>query len=163
MRRFAGDVFLAVAFGLWAAQATADQQGQVVLQLQAEVRETLRTPEGREIARFVPANVLSQGEVVYYTVRIRNPTSVYLKDVAVVQRIPANTTYVAGSAAAPAADIEFSIDGGRTFHPPSQLLVNVEGRPVSADVAHYTHIRWRLRNALAPGAVALARFRAVFQ
>jgi hypothetical protein len=27
----------------------------------------------------------------------------------------------------------------------------------------YTHIRWHLRNALAPGAVALARFRAVFR
>lgn len=123
----------------------------------AEVRETARTPEG-EVHRFLPATLLTQGQVVYYTVRIHNPTSVALSGVVVTQRIPANTTYVPGSASGPAARVSLSSDGGQTFQPekepPPQLAAEA--------AEHYTHIRWALRYPLAPDAVALARFRAVF-
>ena len=142
--------------------ALADDAIQVQTQLIAEVRELTDVASGRERYHYVPATVLSQGQVVYYTVRITNPASVFAKNVIVTQRIPANTTYVAGSAAAPAADVTFSLDGGETFLPPGQLTMDVEGKRQPVPASQFTHIRWHLRNALAPGAVALARFRAVF-
>ena len=42
-------------------------------ELVAEVRENVSTTPGREVFRFVPARLLEQGQVVYYTVRITNP------------------------------------------------------------------------------------------
>ena len=42
-------------------------------------------------------------------------------------------------------------------------MIDVEGTTQLAPVAQYTHIRWQLRNPLAPGATALARFRATFR
>lgn len=139
----------------------ADESVQLELRLLAEVRRSSGRA-GRETHHFVPARHLSQGEVVYYTVRIRNPTTEYMPKAVVVQKIPANTSYVAGSAAAPGAQVMFSIDGGESFGTPEQLQVNVEGRMQPASPARYTHVRWQLRNALAPGAVALARFQAIF-
>jgi uncharacterized repeat protein (TIGR01451 family) len=149
-------------FGLFAAAvlaaffdsaASADEGSDIETELIAEVRENVSTTPGREVYRFVPARMLEQGQVVYYTLRITNQTSVPLRNVAVVQPVPANTTYLADSASGPGADVTFSGDGGRTFSPAGSL----------AQAPHYTHIRWQLRNPLAPGATALARFRATFR
>lgn len=109
-----------------------------------------------------PASALVQGQEVYYTVRITNPNAVFAREVSVVQQIPANTRYVAGSAAGPGARIDFSVDGGHSFASPRQLRVADEPDKPAAPRS-YTHIRWRLNHPLAPGAVALARFRAVFE
>lgn len=132
-------------------------------ELTAEVRETLGEPPDRQTYRYMPATMLAQGQVVYYTLRITNPTPVFARGVLVTQRIPANTTYVFGSAAGPGADVSFSIDGGQTFAKAAELVTLQDGktRPIPAE--QYTHIRWQLRNPLAPGASALARFRAVFR
>ncbi|HEX2492798.1 MAG TPA: hypothetical protein VHK24_03415 [Steroidobacter sp.] len=142
--------------------AAADEQASVSAQLVAEVRETARTPEGREHHRFLPAAMLTQGQVVYYTVRIHNPTPVYINDVAVTQRVPANTTYVPHSAAGPGAEVLLSTDGGQTFQPEANRTANAPRGAQSEDPARYTHILWKLRYPLAPDALALARFRAVF-
>jgi uncharacterized repeat protein (TIGR01451 family) len=132
--------------------------------LVAEVRESVELQDGRRMQRLVPAGVVTQGQVVFYTVEIRNPTAAPIRDVIVVQRIPANTTYVVDSAAGPSADIMFSVDGGQSFWPEKELVVaKAPAEARKAKPQDYTHIRWQLRNALAPGAVALARFQAVFR
>lgn len=157
--RVFGAVF-AIAF----AVNTSAADSKVEVQLLAEVKTSASAPDGSQVARFAPAATLSQGEVVYYTVRILNPTSEYLRDVIVTQPIPANTTYSEHSAAGPGTEIQFSADGGLTFAPEGRVLTTDSGgvqRPATAQ--DLTHIRWRLRNALAPGAVALARFQAVFR
>jgi uncharacterized repeat protein (TIGR01451 family) len=143
-----------------ATQALASEAVELRTQLIAEVRETLDTQQGRPVHRMVPASRLSQGQVVYYTVRITNPTPVFANNVVVSQRVPANTTYMKDSAVGPGAEVEFSLDGGVTFARPEELKLDDGTR---APPERYTHIRWRLRNPLAPGAVALARFRAVFR
>lgn len=140
----------------------AEEASDIQTELVAEVRENISTTPGREVFRFVPARMLEQGQVVYYTVRITNQTTVPLRNVAVVQSVPANTTYLADSAAGPGADVSFSVDGGRNFATAQALTIEVEGAQRPAKTAQYTHIRWQLRNPLAPGATALARFRATF-
>jgi uncharacterized repeat protein (TIGR01451 family) len=146
-----------------AARAEEPQSSDIQTELIAEVRENFSTTPGREAYRFVPAKLLEQGQVVYYTLRITNQTSVPLRNVAVVQPVPANTTYLADSASGPGATTSFSVDGGRTFAAADALMIEVEGASQLAQVTQYTHIRWQLRNPLAPGATALARFRATFR
>lgn len=144
--------------------ALSEEPPDVETTLIAEVREPQLLASGKEVHRLVPATTIEQGQVVYYTVRIHNPTPVVARNVTVVRRVPANTVYVEGSASGPAADIHFSADGGQTFASPSQLtVVTPEGGTRRATPEDYTHIRWRLRYPLSAGSVALARFRAVFQ
>jgi uncharacterized repeat protein (TIGR01451 family) len=143
--------------------ALAQEPQEVQTELVAEVRENVSTTPGREVFRFVPARLLEQGQVVYYTVRITNQTTVPLRNVTVVQPVPANTVYIADSASGPGANVSFSTDGGHAFAAASALTVELDGIRQPAQPAQYTHIRWELRNPLAPGATALARFRATFQ
>jgi uncharacterized repeat protein (TIGR01451 family) len=153
-----------VAVGACSPATFAQESGAVETTLIAEVLEKSESSDGRNVQRLVPATTINQGEVVHYTVRIRNPSTQPVRDVIVVQRIPSNTKYVANSAAGPAANITFSVDGGVTFGAPRELKVvapNGAVRPANAE--DYTHIRWQLRNVLSPGAVALARFQAVFR
>ena len=142
----------------FATGALAAEAVELRTQLIAEVRETLNADE-RPVYRMAPAKQLSQGQVVYYTVRITNPTPVFANNVVVSQMVPANTIYMEGSAAGPGTEVEFSVDGGVSFGRPEDLKLDDGTR---APPTRYTHIRWRLRNPLAPGAVALARFRATF-
>lgn len=149
----------------------------VAVTLVAEVRNEVELA-GRKSARLMPATVLQQGQEVFYTVRILNPSAAAVRDVVVVQRIPQNTTYVPNSVGGPGAEITFSADGGQSFAKEGQVSITEQTVPLASpgrvaqgrtDTARpampqdYTHIRWRLRNSLAPGAVALARFRAVFR
>jgi uncharacterized repeat protein (TIGR01451 family) len=136
------------------------QRVEVDTELIAEIRQPVRTAQGATTYRFVRATVMPQGEVVYYTVRVRNPTTVYARNVLVIQKIPENTAYVAGSASGPAVEVSFSTDGGKTFTAESKSKARSAEEAVNSE---YTHIRWRFRNAIAPGATALARFRAVFR
>jgi uncharacterized repeat protein (TIGR01451 family) len=143
----------------FATGALATEAVELRTQLIAEVRETLNAQD-RPTYRMVPARLLSQGQVVYYTVRITNPTPVFANNVVVNQRVPANTTYLRDSAVGPSAEVEFSIDGGVSYARPEELKLADGTR---APPERYTHIQWRLRNPLAPGAVALARFQATFR
>jgi uncharacterized repeat protein (TIGR01451 family) len=143
--------------------ARADEQSDIATELVAEVRENVSTTPGHEVYRYAPARMLEQGQVVYYTLRITNQSTVPLRNVAVVQPVPANTTYLADSASGPGAAGSVSVDGGKTFGPPEVLMISVEGSTQLAHASQYTHIRWQLRNPLAPGAIALARFRATFR
>lgn len=151
---------LAALFTYALVMAAGDAAIQPEIQLIAE----LRVPQGPGLtgSKLVPAVVFEQGQEIDYTVRITNPGKQVMDSVTVVQPLPANTRYVAGSAAGAGADIQFSIDGGQSFAKPSALR-STRDPALPAATTEYTHIRWQLRYALAPGAVVLARFRAVFQ
>jgi uncharacterized repeat protein (TIGR01451 family) len=156
---------VAVAVSLPADRPAAQEaiDANIEVELVAEVRENVSRTPGTEVFRFVPAKLLEQGQVVYYTVRVRNVGSTFAQDVIVTQRIPVNTTYVEDSASGPGANVTFSVDGGQTFERADKLTIEVEGNVQPAQPAQYTHIRWHFRNPLAPEAIALARFRATFQ
>ena len=110
----------------------------------------------------MPATLIKEGQEIDYTMRIVNPDTVALPAAIVIQALPTNTHYVAGSATGAGADIQFSVDGGQNFAKPGALRSPVSPERV-ANAAEYTHIRWQLRYPLAPKAVVLARFRAVFE
>lgn len=160
-------MFVAICFIFASAlsqYALAQDPVPVETTLSAEVLEKASASDGKPVQQLIPAGVIGQGDVVYYTVKIRNPSSEPARDVTVIQRIPSNTTYVPNSATGPSTDITFSVDGGQTFKRPKELtVVTAAGVTRPAVPEDYTHIRWQLRNVLAPGALAHARFQAVFR
>jgi uncharacterized repeat protein (TIGR01451 family) len=129
---------------------------------EVRVLAEVRVPNRDNDFRWKPAGLIAQGEEVFYTVRIRNPGNTPLTALSVVRALPHNMHYVANSATGAGAEIHFSADGGQSFGKPSELRVPDDpARLIPA--GQYTHIRWQLRHPLAPKAVVLARFRAIFQ
>jgi uncharacterized repeat protein (TIGR01451 family) len=123
--------------------------------------EQVQTINGRPSVRLLPADHVVPGDLLIYTLRVRNPGPEAIQAPEFVAPIPEHTSYVADSAAGPGATVLFSVDGGQTFNKPQNLSVHGEGgalRPATA--ADYTHIRWTLRHSLKSRSVAYARFRA---
>lgn len=142
----------------------ANEASPLEISLQPELR--VMEQHGKEVSyRYAPAHNIQQGQEIYYTVRIVNVGNESVRHAVVVQPIPLNTHYVARSATGAGALITFSIDGGKSFVTPDELqrARNQGAANASAATAKYTHIRWQLRHSLAPHAVALARFRVVFE
>ena len=101
--------------------------------------------DGRERRQFVPADRIRAGDEVYYTIRVQNPGRTPVGNVVVTKQLPFGMHYVRGSAVGPAAEIEFSVDGGESFGPPADLQVhaNRASPPAGRRVEDYTHVRWR--------------------
>ena len=144
--------------------AVATGSGPLEATITAELLVIERGPDDAEARRWVPAQRLSAGDEVHYTVRVRNPGEEPVSDVVVTKRLPFGVRYQPGSATGPACDVEFSVDGRGSFAKP-ELPRTGSGKKSArkpAPAPEYTHVRWVLRRPLAPGATALLRFRAVF-
>jgi len=166
---------LGVAVGQGRAQAqdardnvsVAEATGSGPLDTSIEVQklEVSEGPGGQEIRRWIPAERLNAGDEVHYTVRVRNPGRQAVDTIVVTKRLPFGVRYLRGSATGPAAEVQFSIDGGKTFATPEALARAAGGgkkgqrKPLEND---YTHVRWVLSKPLGPASTALLRFRATF-
>jgi uncharacterized repeat protein (TIGR01451 family) len=113
---------------------------------------------GAPLPKLTSAERVVPGDVLIYTVEVRNAGRYAAESPVVVQPIPNHTMYIADSAVGPGVDVDYSVDGGHTFDTPENL--KVAGATARATAADYTHIRWHLRNRLKPNSVAYVRFRA---
>jgi uncharacterized repeat protein (TIGR01451 family) len=86
------------------------------------------------------------GGVVTYTLTYTSGGTASAFGISIVDQVPANTTYVAGSAAGAVTTIAFSHDGGATYD--------------ALETAPVTHIRWQRTSPLAPGGSGTTSFKA---
>jgi len=102
------------------------------------------------------------GDVVRYRLAFTNPSGGSLRGVVLSDPIPAGTQYVDGSATTARADarLEFSADGGRSWSARPMETVVVNGASVRRAVpsTRFTHVRWTVDGAVAPGATVVAEF-----
>ena len=145
--------------------AAATGSGPLATSIEMQKLEVSEGPGGREVRRWIPAERLNAGDEIHYTVRVRNPGKQAVDAVVVTKRLPFGVRYLRGSATGPAAEVQFSIDGGKTFATPETLARAAGGgkkaqrKPLEND---YTHVRWVLSKPLGPASTALLRFRATF-
>ena len=145
--------------------AEATGSGPLETSIEVQKLEVSVDPGGQEIRRWVPAERLNAGDEIHYTVRVHNPGKQAVDAVIVTKRLPFGVHYLRGSATGPAAEVQFSVDGGKTFATPDALARAAGGgkkgtrKPLEND---YTHVRWMLRKPLGPASTALLRFRATF-
>ena len=132
-------------------------QDHIVTRVSAELAPQGAVHDANE-QKLQTAQRVVPGDVLIYTVELRNAGRYAAEAALVVQPIPNHMMYLADSAVGPGVDVDYSIDGGHTFDTPENL--KFPGAAVRAKAADYTHIRWRLRNRLKPNSVAYVRFRA---
>ena len=75
-----------------------------------------------------------------------------------------HTRYRSGSARGGDTDITFSADGGKHYAAPGELTVKLkDGRKRPATASDYTHIKWKFKAPVAPGASGAVSYRAVLE
>ena len=144
----------------FASQAFAQGKACIELKTTAEVEKEVINDKGEKSKALVPAGKVVPGTEVVWTVTANNVCKQPSDKVTINNPVPEHMTLVANSAIGAGSQITYSLDG-KTFAPAGQLTVQENGvsRPARSD--EYKHIRWEFKNALAPGASAFARFRAV--
>jgi uncharacterized repeat protein (TIGR01451 family) len=159
---FMGKKFLglvAIVAGSLGGQAFADQ-GCIVLKSVAEVEQEVVDAKGVKTRKLVPVTKAVPGVEVIWTVTANNTCKQPSEKVTINLPVPEHMTYVANSATGPGSDISYSLDG-KTFGTNGQLTVRDNGAARPARTDEYRHVRWTFKDSLAPGATAMARFRAV--
>jgi uncharacterized repeat protein (TIGR01451 family) len=104
---------------------------------------------------FLPAEEASPNDVIEYRLTYKNTGEEPVRNIFITDPIPAGTEYVSESAAAPAnGEVEFSIDGGKSFHawPISLKRLDRDGndREIEATPDMVTHIRWIVTDTFKP-------------
>ncbi len=127
----------------------------------------LNTTAAREVATLsgsVARTTVQPGDVLRYALTFTNSAPTAVRNVELRDPMPAGMHFVSGSAHASRADarLEFSADGGRSWAAQPVETVFVDGRQVIRPVSagRYTHVRWVVGGAVAPGAVVTADFEA---
>ena len=157
---------LLATFGLAAttlAQADTTKPGCIALKTVAEVEESFVNERGEQSVRLKAAAKVVPGDQVIWTVTAANVCDKAADRVFIDNPVPNQMTYVADSATEVGAEVLFSLDGARFATPRDLLVKNSDGTARAARPDEYTHIRWNLRNPIAPGQMAVARFRATLK
>ena len=130
-------------------------------QSQLEIRTDVQKEDViTERVELVTAETVLPGEEVIYTVTFANTSDDVADNVVITNPLPAELTYVDGTAAGDGTRVQFSVDGGVTFAQATDLTVSDEGSVRQASPDEFTHIRWVLTAALLPGETGTATFRA---
>ncbi|HUL02909.1 MAG TPA: hypothetical protein VLV16_06730 [Gemmatimonadales bacterium] len=103
------------------------------------------------------------GDEIRYSLVFTNTQQVAVKNVQFVDPIPQGMVYVLGSASiGQAGRVAYSIDGGKTYSAQPTVETMENGQKISKPAPRelYTHVRWTVLDAVAPGAQVTAELRA---
>lgn len=122
--------------------------------------------KGVKSKKLMPPEKMLPGDEVMYTLTYANKTAKPAERVVITNPLPKHTRYKEGSAAGEGADITYSVDGGKSFATPDKLTVTVKdksGKDITRPAAaqDYTHVRWLLKQNVAPGRSGSVRFGAI--
>ena len=146
------------------ALATAQADGDIVVQSIAETEVEITNAAGRKQKKREPVTLAIPGSQVIYTTRFTNKGDKPAGNVVINNPIPENTVFVGGSAFGANTTITYSVNGGKSYDLPSKLRINTpDGRGRQAEPRDFTHIRWSYVGELPPGKRGEVGFRVVIK
>lgn len=123
----------------------------------------VRNANGAETVTRAPADKVTPGETVIYSIRYRNDSGEAASDIVLVMPVPKEVAYVEGSVTGGDTSVAFSADGGKTYVARGRLTVEEGGttRPARGD--EITHIRWTLATPVPPGDTGEVSYKAILK
>ena len=117
-----------------------------------EVERQVKQPDGQvKIVTTDPDKVLP-GDTLIYTVDFYNDKDEVTENFRIDMPVPAEITYLEGTALRNDAVVLYSVDGGQSYDSRNSLVVGTdEGGTRSAVAEDITHIRWTLTRDVLPG------------
>lgn len=144
--------------------ASAEKNGTINLKSIAEIEVEEFNEEGMKIIKRVPAAKVIPGTEVVFTTLYTNTRKEDAEKAVITNPVPEHMIYKEGSAEGKETKITFSVDGGKKFDLPENLMIKTkDGKKVSAGPADYTHIKWSFINPIKPSAKGDVSFRAVLK
>jgi uncharacterized repeat protein (TIGR01451 family) len=129
----------------------ASAKPNVTLKLTGSV--VTKAADGHTMLTPVEKSQPKAGDEIQYDIVAANAGDSPAMRLVPVGKVPAGTAYIAGSAKAPRARAEFSLDGGKTWSvAPTVTVKQPDGTTVvkKADPSIYTAVRFVTEGAIAP-------------
>lgn len=141
--------------------SAAPRAGCVEVKSVAQTEQETRDQNGQTVVRLVDAAAIVPGTQVIWTITASNICAQPAANVLIDNPVPEHMSFVADSAVGAGAAISYSLDGKR--YAASDALQVRDGKDAlrTARADEYAFIRWAFHNPIAPGQVAIARFRAI--
>jgi len=135
----------AMTFGVSASALTAEQK------VYKEVQT--KTPAGEIIYSRGEAKLVTPGENVIYALEYENDQAEPAGDIVLTMPIPSDVAYIEGSAETQTASLLYSADNGDSFAAREDVMtIDQDGSLRSAKAEELTHIRWKVKEKVAPSA-----------
>lgn len=151
--------FAAFVFLLMPGQALAED-GTIKFSNKVFKQVIVTNEKGKKEFSFVEPTIAIPGDVMLYSITFENIGKQTVNNIVVNDPVPNNSKYRMNSATGKDTKITFSIDGGKNFGNPEDLVVkDKSGKSWVAKPEEYTHIRWVYEKPLAPGEKAEVSFK----
>jgi uncharacterized repeat protein (TIGR01451 family) len=130
----------------------------------AQVETEAVGKDGKKMLKLSPVKRAVPGTEIIYTTTFENLIKKPVGNIVIDNPIPNASEYKAGSAFGQDCDIQFSVDGGKTFGHAEVLTVrDADGKARAALANDYTNIRWIYKKQLAAGKSGEVGFRAAIK
>lgn len=136
------------------------QDGKIVLTNKVLKQVIKKDKKGNITYDYIVPGTALPGDVMMYTITFENIGNEPATGIVINDPIPNNSKYRVDSATGKNTKITFSIDGGKSFGIPDDLVVkDKNGKEWKAKPETYTHIRWVYKKPLAPGSKGEVTFK----
>lgn len=144
--------FSAIIFASMVSVNALAQDGKIILTNKVFKQVIQKDKDGKISYDYIGAELAVPGDVMMYVIAFENVGDQPAESIVINDPVPNNTKYRVGSAVGENTIITFSIDGGKNFGNPDDLVVkDKNGKEWKAKPESYTHIRWVYNKPLAPG------------
>lgn len=151
--------FIAASSILSAVSASALTAKQSV-----EKEIVVQMPDGTESVTRAPAELVTPGERVVYTLSYTNDDAAPATDLVLTMPVPSEIKYLDGSADLEGSKVVYSADGGQTFASRAGLsVVGIDGNTRTAISEDITHIRWTVAGPVAVGETGSLSYKGVLK
>ncbi len=128
-----------------------------------EKEVVIRAENGAETVKREPADKVTPGETVIYSIRYKNDSGEGASDIVLVMPVPKEVSYVEGSVSGDDTSVAFSADGGKTYVARGRLTVEEGGEERPARGDEITHIRWTLSQPVPPKGEGEVSYKAILR
>ncbi len=126
--------------------------GKIVLTNKVLKQVIKKDKDGNVTYNYIEPKTALPGDVMMYVISFENIGGDPARGIVINDPVPNNSKYRMDSAVGKNTKITFSIDGGKNFGNPEELVVkDKNGKEWNAKPESYTHIRWVYNKPLAPG------------
>ena len=128
------------------------QDGKIVVTNKVLKQVIKKDKKGNITYDYIEPGTALPGDVMMYTISFENISNEPVKGIVINDPVPNNSKYRINSATGKNTKITFSIDGGKNYGSPDDLIVkDKSGKEWKAKPESYTHIRWDYTKTLEPG------------
>jgi uncharacterized repeat protein (TIGR01451 family) len=151
---------VAFAVAALAAFAGAPAAAEIIAKQSIQKEIVAKSETGEVVRKLAPADRVTPGETVVYTLTYSNKGAEPVSDIVLVMPVPREVSFVEGSTTGSGA-VAFSADGGASYVARGRLTVTENGETRAARGDEITHVRWTMTAPAAAGANGAVSFKAV--